>query len=75
LPFERVDAPSFAMNVDWTLDHVAGYLSTWSAVRRVRAATGADPVPGVIDSLRGAWGRAEEVRRVEWPLAVHAGRA
>jgi ubiquinone/menaquinone biosynthesis C-methylase UbiE len=40
LPFERVDAPAFAMEADWTVDHLAGYLSTWSAVRRARAATG-----------------------------------
>jgi hypothetical protein len=63
------------MEADWTLDHVAGYLSTWSAVRRVRAATGFDPVPGVVESLRDAWGGTQEVRRVEWPLALHAGRA
>jgi SAM-dependent methyltransferase len=75
LPFERVEVPEFAMQANWTLDHVAGYLSTWSAVRRVRVATGADPVPGVIESLHDAWGGAQEVRRVEWPLAVHAGRA
>jgi hypothetical protein len=75
LPFERVEVPEFAMHADWTLDHVAGYLSTWSAVRRVRVQTGADPVPGVIESLRGAWGGTQEVRRVEWPLAVHVGRA
>jgi len=42
---------------------------------RVRAATGADPVPSVVDSLRAAWGGDRTVRRVEWPLALHAGRA
>ena len=74
LPFEGVDAPAFSMHADWTLDHFVGYLSTWSAVRRARAATGADPVPGVIESLRYAWGGERNVRRVEWPLTLHAGR-
>src|SRR5678816_3615551 len=32
LPFEHVEAPSFSMRADWTLVHLAGYLSTWSAV-------------------------------------------
>ena len=73
LPFEPIGAPAFAMQADWTLDHVAGYLSTWSAVRRARTATGADPVPGVIDALRASWG-GTQVRRIEWPLTLHAGR-
>lgn len=75
LPFERVDAPSFSMHADWTLDHLAGYLSTWSAVQRARAETGADPVPAVVESMRHAWGELEDVRRVEWPLTLHVGRA
>ena len=75
LPFEHVDAPTFAMHADWTLDRLAGYLSTWSAVQRARAVTGMDPVPDVVQSLRPAWGRDEEVRRLEWPLTLHVGRA
>lgn len=75
LPFERIDAPPFAMTVDWTLEHFAGYLSTWSAVQRARAATGTDPVPGVVALLRSWWGPAEHTRRVEWPLTLRIGRA
>jgi SAM-dependent methyltransferase len=75
LPFEHVDAPSFSMHAKWMLDHLAGYLSTWSAVQRARAATGADPIPAVVESLRTAWGATEAPRRVEWPLTLHVGRA
>jgi len=75
LPFEHVDAPTFAMHADWTLDRLAGYLSTWSAVQRARAVTGMDPLRDVVQSLRPAWGRDEEVRRLEWPLTLHVGRA
>lgn len=74
LPFERVAAPPFSMHADWTLDHFVGYLSTWSAVQRARAATGQDPVAGVVEALRAAWGREEHERRVEWPLTLHVGR-
>jgi ubiquinone/menaquinone biosynthesis C-methylase UbiE len=74
LPFERVEAPPFAMTADWTLDRLAGYLSTWSAVQRARAVTGADPVPTVMESLREAWGDRPATRRVEWPMSIHVGR-
>jgi len=74
LPFERLDAPPFVMTAEWTLDHLAGYLSTWSAVQRARAVTGSDPVPSVVESLRAAWGGGSVVRRVEWPMTVQIGR-
>jgi SAM-dependent methyltransferase len=74
LPFERVEAPPFSMQAEWTLDHFVGYLSTWSAVQRARAATGLDPVAGVVESLRAGWGGDEDERHVEWPLTLHVGR-
>ena len=73
LPFERIEAPPFAMEAVWSLKQFAGYLSTWSAVQRARTATGIDPIPEVIESLRATW-EPEDVRRVEWPLTVLVGR-
>jgi SAM-dependent methyltransferase len=75
LPFEPVDVPPFGMEATWTLEQFAGYLSTWSAVERARAATGADPIARVVESLRAAWGTDGVARRVEWPLTVLVGRA
>ena len=75
LPFAPVEAPAFAMQAAWTLDQLAGYVSTWSAVQRARAATGNDPVAGLVESLREAWGAAAAARRVEWPLTLIVGRA
>src|SRR5688500_18571754 len=75
LPFEPIVAPPFAMEASWTLRQLGGYLSTWSAVQRARAATGADPVAAVVESLRPAWGREDEVRRVVWPLTLLVGQA
>jgi SAM-dependent methyltransferase len=74
LPFERVEAPSFSMHAEWTLVHLAGYLSTWSAVQRARRMTGMDPIPAVVESLGAAWSAEGEARHVEWPLTLHVGR-
>jgi SAM-dependent methyltransferase len=74
LPFEHVAAPRFSMQAEWRLDHFAGYLSTWSAVQRARSATGADPIPEVVESLRAAWKPEGEARRLDWPLTLHVGR-
>jgi SAM-dependent methyltransferase len=73
-PFEEVEPPRFAMQVPWTLDQLAAYVGTWSAVQLARATTGRDPLPPLVDALRTRWGAAGSTRIVEWPLSVRAGR-
>jgi SAM-dependent methyltransferase len=73
-PFDEVEPPRFAMEVRWTLEQLAAYVGTWSAVQRARATTGRDPLPALVDSLRSGWGSAGSARIVEWPLSVRAGR-
>ncbi len=76
LPFPFVEEPSpeFAMVADWTFGELLGYLRTWSAVERCRAATGEDPVGPLAAELASLWGDAERPRRVNWPLALRVGR-
>jgi SAM-dependent methyltransferase len=73
MPFAPVEPPALAMEDEWSLDQLLGYLRTWSAVTRYRARTGADAVAQVEPRLREAWGAAP-TRRVRWPLAIRAGR-
>ena len=75
LPFTPVAVPTIAMEAHWTLEQLAGYLSTWSAVQRARTVTQSDPVAGVVEELRAGWGEEHMARRVEWPLTLRAGRA
>lgn len=72
-PFERLATPAFAIERDWSLDHLTGYLGTWSAVTAYRRRNGADPLALVVDDLAAAWGQAAQ-RRVAWPLALLVGR-
>ena len=74
IPFEEIDPPPFEMGADWTLDHVLGYLRTWSAVIRYQAALGEDPVALVKPELAAAWGERGTPRRVRWPLTVRVAR-
>jgi hypothetical protein len=71
-PFRKLTPPSILMEADWTLEHFAGYVSTWSAVTRYRAQTGTDPVPRFIAGMRDEWG---ESRRVRWPFQLRVGVA
>jgi SAM-dependent methyltransferase len=73
-PFEEIAAPGFAMSFDWSLDHLLGYLETWSAVKAYRQATGSDPLTQVAHELGAAWGDPNRPLPVSWPLVLRAGR-
>jgi SAM-dependent methyltransferase len=72
-PFDELAPPSFAMDAEWRFDQLAGYLSTWSAVRRARSATGVDPLPPFLEDLAPLWGVPSASRTIRWPLAIRAG--
>ncbi len=73
-PFEEIVPPPLAMEKDWSFEHLAGYLETWSAVKAYRKKTGKDPIGLVLDDLRNAWGKTDFSRRVLWPLYLRVGR-
>jgi SAM-dependent methyltransferase len=72
-PFDDIDAPEFQMTAHWNLDHLLGYLRTWSSTQRFTAAKGADPLQEISDDLGSAWGSPERTRVVNWPLTVRVG--
>src|SRR6516165_2515827 len=50
-PFHEIDAPKFEMTASWDLDHLVGYLRTWSSTQRFIAVKGGDPVKEISDEL------------------------
>lgn len=73
-PFEEISLPSFKMHVDWSLDEVMGYFSTWSAVDRYKAASGKDPLIDVAQKLAKIWGPRAQKRRFTWPIVLKVAR-
>lgn len=71
-PFDELTAPRFALETRWTAEQALGYLGTWSAVQRYRAACGRDPLALVAPRLREAWGTGGLL--LTWPLHLRAGR-
>ena len=72
-PFEEIAVPPFQMELDWTFEHLAGYLGTWSPLKRYREERGEDPLELALPRVHAAWGDAE-IRHVSWPLSVRAFR-
>ena len=73
-PFQEIDPPKFEMTAWWNLDHLVGYLRTWSSTQRFIAAKGSDPLNQIMDELRAASGAPEQTRNVVWPLILRVGR-
>ena len=62
------------MTAHWNLDHLLGYLRTWSSTQRFMAAKGSDPLEQINDDFRKAWGQPEQTRSIIWPLTIRIGR-
>ncbi len=72
-PFPRINAPQFSLHQEWSREHLLGYLRSWSAVGRFKAANGYDPVDALSAEIAAYWPEGRTYR-IEWPLFLHAGR-
>lgn len=70
-PFRELDPPRFVAEFDWPLAAVLGYIGTWSALVRYRAARGEDPLPALRGRLAGPWGAG--TRRVRFAVHLRIG--
>lgn len=74
LPWPDLEVPAFRIEAALAMPEFAGYIGTWSAVRRYRDGTREDPMPAFMDRLARAWRDPAQIRHVTWPLAVRAVR-
>lgn len=72
-PFREAEPPALDMRSRWRLEQLLGYLGTWSATTRYRAARRQDPLELVADDLAAAWGDPGAVKEVRWPLHLRVG--
>jgi ubiquinone/menaquinone biosynthesis C-methylase UbiE len=70
LPMKEQPVSSFRMEEQWNLEQVMGYLNTWSAVKEYRKDKGTNPVAGIAEKVKEAWGAAETTKLVQWPFVV-----
>jgi len=73
-PFDEIATPEFGLDLDWNLEQVAGYVSSWSATARYRQALGTDPVPILRESLEAAWPKMNDSQPVRMPIGLRVGR-
>src|SRR6187455_2290153 len=73
-PFEEVETPQFGFELNWNLEQLAGYASSWSATTRYRQALGTNPVPLLRELLESAWPSPEASVPIRMPIGLRVGR-
>jgi SAM-dependent methyltransferase len=74
LPGDTVDGPDWSIRVEWNLDQLLAFISSWSGTQKYLEARGENPVDRVADELRELWGERATVREVRWPLFTRIAR-
>ncbi len=72
-PFPEHETPEFEIAAEWNLEHLLGYLWSWSSTQRFVAATNRDPLDQISSDLKKAWGDPQATKRIVWPLVLRAG--
>lgn len=70
-PFDEVSTPEFTSEHSWDFEHLAGYLKTWSAVKKYEEDKGHNPVDAISEDLKKAFGERGIVR---FPILLRVGK-
>jgi SAM-dependent methyltransferase len=73
-PFKEIQAPDFAMEAEWNLSQLVGFLDSWSATRKYENEHKHHPVEKIWTELSAAWGVPDRLRTIRWPLYFRIGR-
>jgi len=73
-PFSEIPFPQMAMTYEWTLDHLLGYLGTWSALQHFGRKNGWSPLDApFVETLQSTW-REGEIKTVRFPIFGRIGK-
>jgi SAM-dependent methyltransferase len=71
-PFQQIPAPAFEIRLQWSFDHLIGYLNTWSAVKHFIGKNGYNPINTLEAQIRELWGYVT-IREVKFPMLLRIG--
>ncbi len=71
-PFEELETPTFENIHHWQLEHLIGYLNTWSAVKHYIKQHQQNPVENLLLQLEPLW-KDGEIKTVRFPILLRVG--
>ena len=69
-PFSGIQSPAFSMSAQWSLEHLIGYLRTWSGTNFFIKNNDHDPIKLIQEDLIKAWGESDKIKKIKWDLAL-----
>jgi ubiquinone/menaquinone biosynthesis C-methylase UbiE len=72
-PFTEIHTPKFVNQHQWTLEHLIGYLNTWSAVKHFFKQNGYNPIDKLQSEFELYWNK-DEIKEVKFPLLLRIGK-
>ena len=72
-PFDEIKTPKFENKHQWNLEHLIGYLNTWSAVRHFIKENGKNPINKLETQLKQYWKKGE-IKEVKFPILLRIGK-
>jgi ubiquinone/menaquinone biosynthesis C-methylase UbiE len=70
-PFHDVTKKKFAIQTNWSLPELSGYLESWSATQKYIKAHQHNPVPLLTKAIAAVW--KEEIKPISFPVFVLKG--
>lgn len=67
-PFDETSIPPLAIERDWSLADLAGYVGTWSAVKAAAKAGRAEIAETALAEIGALWGDPASTHRITWPI-------
>jgi len=72
-PFPERETPKFEIVAEWDLEHLVGYLRSWSSTQRFIATTNRNPLDEIATDIEKAWVNPQDTKRIVWPLVLRVG--
>lgn len=72
-PFNEMKTPDFVNKQYWTLEHLIGYLNTWSAVKHFIKQNNYNPIDKLQKDIEQIWDN-KQPKLVQFPLLLRIGR-
>ncbi len=72
-PFEEIPSPKFINQQQWDIEHLLGYISTWSSVKKFIQKNGYNPIYAIKDELYKVWG-INQKKNIYFPIFIRLGR-
>jgi len=72
-PFEELETPKFENKHQWNLEHLIGYLNTWSAVKNFIKQNDYNPINELEIKLKQLW-KDGQIKEVKFPILLRVGK-